>query len=108
MTGSSVADLDIQVLGSDDRSIVYLRGELDASTATRLRASLADLIGAGPRHVVVDLRDLSFIGAPGLGVLVGAARRLGREGGSLTLRSARPGVERMIEITGLGAVLPQA
>ena len=99
------ADFHLRVLSSDDRSIVYVRGELDAYTAAGLRDSLAGLISAGARHIVVDLGQLSFMGASGLGVLVGASRRLRRDDGRLLLRSAPPGVQKMLEITGLDATL---
>ena len=97
----------IRVLSSDGRSIVYVSGELDSSTAARLRDSLVGLISAGARHVVVDLAGVSFMGAGGLGVLVGAGKRLRHDNGKLLLRSASPSVQRMIEITGLDATLPR-
>ncbi len=101
-----MTDFDVQVLRSDSRAVVYVRGELDASTAALFRGSLAELVGAGARHIVVDLRDLSFMGASGLGVLVGVARRLRRGDGKLTVRSPRPGVLRTIEMTGVDRVVP--
>ncbi len=100
-------DFHIRMLSTDGRSIVHVSGELDAYTAARLRDSLAGLISAGSRHIVVDLADVSFMGASGLGVLVGAGKRLRRDGGKLLLRSAAPGVQKMIEITGLDATLPR-
>jgi anti-sigma B factor antagonist len=100
-------DFHIRVLSSDARSVVYVTGELDAYTAARLRESLAELIGAGARQIVVDLAELSFMAASGLGVLVGASKRLRREEGKLLLRAAPPGVNKMIEITGLDAMLPR-
>jgi anti-sigma B factor antagonist len=99
------AELSVQVLSSDGRSIEYVRGELDVYTATALRRSLAELIAGGARHVVLDLRHLSFMSATGLAVLVGAARRLRHHGGELVLRSTRPSVRKLIEITGWEEVL---
>ena len=101
------AGFHVQVLSSDGRSIVYVRGELDVYTATLLRRSLAELIAGGARDVVLDLRDLSFISATGLGVLVGAARRLRHHGGTLVVRSTRPSVRKLIEITGWEEVLTE-
>lgn len=105
---SGLPDFHIRVLSSDGRSIVHVSGDLDASTAARLRELLAGLINAGARHIVVDLGDLSFMGAGGLGVLVGAARRLRRDDGKLLLRSAPPSVQKIIEITGLRETMPPA
>ncbi len=104
---AELANFHIRILSTDGRSIVHVSGELDAYTAARLRASLAGLTSAGARHVVVDLADVSFMGASGLGVLVAAGKRLRRDDGKLVLRSAPPSVQRMIEITGLDATLPR-
>ena len=104
---ADLPDFHIRMLSTDARSIVHVSGELDAYTAARLRDSLAGLISAGSRHIVVDLADVSFMGASGLGVLVGAGKRLRRDDGRLLLRSAPPSARKMIEITGLDATLPR-
>ena len=97
----------IRILSTDGHSIVLVRGELDASTAARLRDSLAGLIGEGSPRIVVDLADVSFMGASALGVLVDAGKRLRRDDGKLLLRSAPPSVQKMLQITGLDATLPR-
>jgi anti-sigma B factor antagonist len=104
---ADLADFHTRILSIDGRSIVHVSGELDAHNAARLRDSLWGLISAGSRHIVVDLADVSFMGAGGLGVLVGAGKRLRRDDGMLLLRSAPPSVQKMIEITGLDATLPR-
>lgn len=100
-------DFHIRMLSTAGRSIVHVSGELDAYTTARLRDSLAGLISAGVRQIVVDLADASFVGASGLGVLVAASKRLRRDDGKLLLRSAPPSVHKMIEITGLDETLPR-
>ena len=104
---ADLLDFHIRILSIDVRSIVHVSGDLDAHTAARLRDSLAGLISAGARQIVVDLADVSFMGASGLGVLVGAGKRLRRDDRMLLLRSAPPSVQKMIEITGLDATLPR-
>lgn len=74
--GVDFPDFYIRVLSTDGRSIVRVSGDLDVHTAAPLRDSLARLIDGAARHVVVDLNDLSFMGASGLGVLVGASTQL--------------------------------
>jgi hypothetical protein len=55
--------------------------------------------------VVVDLSRVSFIDSSGLGVLVGALKRV-RERGALSLVCPEPRVRRVFEITGLTQVFP--
>jgi anti-sigma B factor antagonist len=94
------AAVGLQVLSSDGRSIVYVRRELDVCSATLLRRTLVELIAGGARDVVLDLRELSFMSATGLGVVIAATRRLRLHGGRLVLRSTRPSVRKLIEVTG--------
>lgn len=98
-------ELAIRILSTDRRSIVHLEGAIDVYTSARLRRSLAELIATGARHVVLDLQRVSSITATGVGVVLGAAKRLHRLGGMFELRSPRPAVRNAIEITGLRAVL---
>jgi anti-sigma B factor antagonist len=60
----------------DGSAVVTIRGELDLSTAVKLRACLEGLHGRGiTDHLVVDLTACSFIDSTGLGLLVEAQRR---------------------------------
>ena len=74
------------------------------------------MIDAGARHLVVDLRRVSFIDSMGLGVLVGARRRLlptlGQDAGhvpgdgSIELVCAEGLIVRILRLTGLDRVFP--
>jgi anti-sigma B factor antagonist len=64
--------------------VLEVAGEIDITTAPRFRARLIELIG-GSRSIVVDLHSVGFIDSTGLGVLIGARRRLGEVGGELSL-----------------------
>jgi len=65
--------------------VIELGGELDFDAAPVFKERLIELIDTGKRHIVVDLSQSSFVGSTALGVLVGALKRLRREGGSLPL-----------------------
>ena len=80
--------------------LVTVAGEIDLSTAPRLRQQLAGLTGGGCL-VVVDLGRVRFIDAAGLGVLARAAGQAAAHGGSLRVVTARPGVRRLFSISGL-------
>jgi len=55
--------------------------------------------------LVLDLSGVEFMDDSGLGLLVGALKRLRGEGGSLILRNPRPQILRALEMTGV-AKLP--
>jgi anti-sigma B factor antagonist len=84
-----------------DTVTVALHGEVDVATVDQVRVALADAIAAKPRHIVVDLSDLSFIDSTGLGALVFGFQRC-RDAG-IAFRLARPtrGVRQILVLSGL-------
>ena len=86
-----------------DWTVVPLSGDIDLATAPALRARLTDLLDGGC-SLVLDLRELRFIDSTGLGVLVGALRRVRADGRELRLAGPPPGVHRVFSVTGLDHV----
>jgi anti-anti-sigma factor len=95
------APLEIDVQTTDERTLIALSGELDASTSTYLYAKLADLEVENALNVVLDMAKLSFMDSSGLGVIITEHTRLKRSGGKLTVYSPSSSVRRLFEITGL-------
>jgi anti-sigma B factor antagonist len=62
------------------------------------------MVGAGSKHVVVDLARVDFLDSTGLGVLVGARRRLENSGGSLSLVCPHERLLKIFRITGLDSI----
>ncbi len=81
--------------------MVALAGQLELSTADRLRAELGPVLAARPPHVVFDLTDLDFVDSSGLAVLLEAAGKLP----AVSVRGASDVIRRVIEGTGLSGVL---
>jgi len=83
--------------------VLVVGGDLDLATAPLLATTLADVLGgeSGPR-VVLDLADLDFIDAVGLGHIIGARRRLSDRGGTLVVRQPSPPARRLLELCELG------
>jgi len=92
--------------GDRDVRVVTVHGELDVASAPKLRAALARRPTGQP--VVISLSDVSFMDGAGIDVLVEAVERGEREGFSVAIADAPPGVLRLLDITGLGARLPRA
>jgi len=81
-------------------SVISVEGELDLSTAPRLKWMLVDSLQAGQRHLVVDLSQTTFMDSTALGVLVGVNRGL-EDGAGLVLVCARANVLRIFELSGM-------
>lgn len=80
---------------------VVVIGELDMYTAPHLRHDLVGLMARGARQITVDLGGVEFIDSTALGVLVGILKRLRQSDGNLQLLSPRPGILKVLEMTGL-------
>src|SRR5215471_19113708 len=84
--------------------VLEVGGEIDVYTAPQLRARLISLVEDGARRVVVDLGRVEFLDSTGLGVLVGALKRLRGVGGELSLVCGQERLLKIFRITGLDRV----
>jgi len=101
-----VIDLGLDVSERDGWTILAVSGEVDVATAPRLREVLIDLVNKGQHRIVVDLGGVDFLDSTGLGVLVGALKRVRTHDGELALVCAEPRILKIFEITGLTKVFP--
>ena len=85
-------------------SVLSVAGELDISSAPRLRGELVDLIHGGAHRLVVDTGGVTFIDSTGLGVLIGALKRVRAAGGELRVVASGEPVIRILRVTGLHRV----
>ncbi len=97
-------ELSLATRSVSGRVVLEIGGEVDVYTAPRLRELLVDAVGAGDAHIVVDLVKVDFLDSTGLGVLVGAHRRLKAGGGSLRLVCPHERLLKIFRITGLDTV----
>ena len=75
-------ELSLSTRTVDDNTVLEVGGEVDVYTAPRLRERLVELVEGGARKVIVDLSRVEFLDSTGLGVLVGALKRLRAAGGT--------------------------
>ena len=97
-------DLRMEVSDGDGVPVVSVHGEVDVSTAPRLRQELIEIATSGSTRVVVDLEPVEFLDSTGLGVLVSGLKRFRTLGGDLLLVCTQPRVMKVFEITGLTEV----
>ncbi len=81
--------------------VVVLSGELDITTASAMRDALADAARRAVTGVIVDLAEVTFLNAAGLGVLVGAHSRARHLPDGLRLAAVPPHALRLLKLTGL-------
>lgn len=81
-------------------TLFTVAGQVDISTS----AELEEFIGGQRRrfddHVIVDMRELTFIDSSGLAVLLAAGALARAHGADLHLAGVQPMPARLLEITG--------
>jgi anti-sigma B factor antagonist len=97
-------DLRLEVSERGDWSVLTVGGEIDVATAPRLREQLIALVNDQRYRIVVDLDAVDFIDSTGLGVLIGALKRVRTHEGDLALVCSEPRILKVFEITGLLSV----
>lgn len=91
-----------------DVVVVVVEGEHDIYTAPTLRERLDEALSR-TGGVVVDLTAATFVDSSILGVLLDARRRAQEQGTGYVVSvgsDVEPGVQRILDITGLVPVLP--
>jgi anti-anti-sigma factor len=91
------------VLFTHKCTVAYLHGELDACSATCLRARLTPAAIAG-QDIVVDPAGLSFVDTAGVIALVDLLRMATTAGGSLRLTRPPRLLRRLLALSGLDDV----
>jgi anti-sigma B factor antagonist len=84
-------------------SVVAIEGELDLSSAPRVKWVLTDALEEGRTRLVVDLSKASFMDSTGLGVLIGVSKRLEQRAELLVVCPSGP-VRQVFEFSGTDGV----
>jgi len=93
---------------ADGQAMVNVRGELDIATAEQAHAYLRRVLdGEKKGKVILNLADLTFCDAAGLGVLAKVAGHARRTGRTLRVTAARPALVRIMRITGMDEAFPE-
>ncbi len=88
----------------EERHVLAVRGEIDVSTAPRLKQALEESIDLGRTRIVIDLAETESLDSAALGVLIGTVRRLRPSDGALALADINANVAKTFEITGLDQI----
>ncbi len=83
-------------------------GDVDIATVDDLRERWFAVASERPDCIVIDLSDVSFLDSTGLGLMVGLMKRQREHGASVVLRGADARTARILSITGLDRVFPDA
>ncbi|MED4602351.1 anti-sigma F factor antagonist [Paenibacillus validus] len=86
--------------------IVRLTGELDHHTADTVKARMEEAILRGhSAHIILSLKNLTFMDSSGLGVILGRYKQITGRGGKMVVCDVNASVYRLFEMSGLFKIL---
>jgi anti-sigma B factor antagonist len=96
-------DSDFSIDVSPDRERVFVRaaGEIDLATAGKLEEAITELLDRGFRHVVVDMRKVTFLDSTGIRTLIACHNRAHGVDARMPVLIGNSPARRPLEITGV-------
>lgn len=88
-----------------DTCVIQLQGELDLFDCPRLEHALHEAEATHATRILLDLEELTFIDAAGLGTLVAAWHRSVSDGNRLQVTPGRGSVADIFRLTAIDTVL---
>jgi anti-anti-sigma factor len=91
-----------------DRDVVRLSpfGEIDLATGAPISERAQELLAAGFRRVVLDLRAVTFLDSTALHLILQLTASARSDGWEFAVISGPPDVQRLFDVTGLRNMVP--
>lgn len=86
---------------TENRIIISLKGELDASGSLEADVVLEESILSGVKAILIDCRELNYISSAGLGVLLAAYSECNTKGVNLVFFGLQTKIRNVFDILGL-------
>jgi len=98
--------VQLSVEARDDVRIVRVQEQkLTYPVLSAFFAEVRQLVDAGARRLVIDLKSVSYIDSASIGCLMDIHRMVEEREGALKLASLQPRVETMISMTGVHKII---
>lgn len=93
---------ELNTESNDGKNVVIsVKGEIDIYSAPDFKESLYQSINDVQQNIILDFSDLSYIDSMGLGILVGALKRVREKDRNITIKNPKSTVRKLFRITGL-------
>lgn len=98
--------LEVTLVQHGRHHVAVVCGEVDMASVGALRTCLRDVLLDGGVHLLVDLRDVTFMDSAGLGALVSIRKQTRVFRGSFGIVAPSRQVRRLLQLTSLDRVFP--
>ncbi len=87
-----------------DKLRIHLGGEVDIAAAPEFKEKLYEMIAQGEKDVELFCEGLAYIDSTGLGILVGALKKVKIHNRNVYIFQLRDNIKKLFHITGLDKV----
>jgi anti-sigma B factor antagonist len=95
--------MEIKVESMKRCELVTVSGQIDSASAPELEQQLLDMVEAGKKNLVVNLKDVTFISSPGLKALLAAQIRTRKKlpPGEVVISEIPSNLKEVLDLVGL-------
>ena len=90
---------------ADGGDLIFIKGEVDAFTAPKLKEAILPLVETGNRSVTLNLKETYYMDSTAIGVIIAAYKLASKSQSKLIVEDLTPRVRRLFDITGLSEIL---
>lgn len=96
-------DISAQLDGAIN--LITLTGSLDALSTGQVTSFLSGQVANGQPRLLLDLSGVEFMSSAGLRALLAGMKEARQQGGDLRLAGPRPGIEKVLKLSGFTSIL---
>lgn len=97
--------MNVTITEEGDRVLVRLEGRVDTTNADQFQKDLAPLMNGTQREIEVDCSEMDYTSSQGLRMFLMLQKNVTARGAKLTLRSMKPHVKEVFDITGFSHII---
>lgn len=98
--------MDLERYQKGDAYIINISGKLEDNHTQEFVDYVDEVINAGFKTIILDMRGLDYISSSGLGVISAKHISLNIRGGKLILTHMKPKIEKVFQITRILRIIP--
>lgn len=80
---------------------IHIIGEVDIYTSNQLKEKLYSIVEQNQCDLNIDCKELRYIDSTGLGIFVGALKKVKENGKEIKISNLKENIRRLFQITGL-------
>ncbi len=98
----------IKITPFEDGLLIKFSGEVDSNKTQLYRFKIRDeMIKSGPRLLVFDFKDCTFLDSAGIGLLLGRYNEISKIRGIIGLINLNPYIKKIMKISGIFQIIDE-